>query len=403
MASFPRACPKSPAPTTSDALALTKPEQEILLLIYIHGFKGTNDTFAGFPERLEHILSETIPHVRVESLIFPAYETKGELDKAVVRFADWLTTTTVEREVSAGLGAGKAKIVLCGHSMGGLLAADTLREFVNTRPDKDCPLWPKIVACIAYDTPFYGIHPFVVKHSVTKVAEHANAAMTVGSALLGSLTAFGAKKATQPAPSPSQPPQSAWSKWAGPAAYAMGGALLAGAAAGGAYYKKDDLTQGLSWATDHMKYVGNLWDEAALDQRVEALIDIERDQGVIFRTLYTNLPPNPPEFLTSRTFVVLPKYGSRSKAHFSPANNRLAPDEIQAHTGMFLASTNDGYYELGLASAKIIRDAVLTSRGIAKIARTPSPSSPTSPKKSPRRRTRSPTKETPKNEDLIQF
>jgi hypothetical protein len=36
-------------------------------------------------------------------------------DKAVVRFADWLTTATVEREVSAGLGAGKAKIVLCGH------------------------------------------------------------------------------------------------------------------------------------------------------------------------------------------------------------------------------------------------------------------------------------------------
>jgi hypothetical protein len=124
----------------------------------------------------------------------------------------------------------------------------------------------------------------VVKHSVTKVAEHANAAMTVGSALLGSFTAFGAKKATQPAPPPSQPAQSAWSKWAGPTAYAVGGALLAGAAAGGAYYKKDDLTQGLTWATDHMKYVGNLWDEAALDQRVEALIDIERDQGVMFRT-----------------------------------------------------------------------------------------------------------------------
>lgn len=39
-------------------------------------------------------------------------------DKAVVQFADWLTTTTVEREVSAGLGAGKAKIILCGHRFG---------------------------------------------------------------------------------------------------------------------------------------------------------------------------------------------------------------------------------------------------------------------------------------------
>lgn len=78
MASSPRSSIKSPAPTTSpsghDALALTKPEQEILLLIYIHGFKGTDTTFAEFPERLEHVLSETIPHVKVESLIFPAYE-----------------------------------------------------------------------------------------------------------------------------------------------------------------------------------------------------------------------------------------------------------------------------------------------------------------------------------------
>ena len=36
--------------------------------------------------------------------------------------------------------------------MGGLLAADTLREFVNSSRDKD-PLWPKIIACIGYDTP----------------------------------------------------------------------------------------------------------------------------------------------------------------------------------------------------------------------------------------------------------
>jgi len=73
MASFPRASTKSPTPRADD-LALSKPEPEILLLIYIHGFKGTDETFADFPERLEHILSETIPHIKVESVIFPAYE-----------------------------------------------------------------------------------------------------------------------------------------------------------------------------------------------------------------------------------------------------------------------------------------------------------------------------------------
>lgn len=76
---------------------------------------------------------------------------------------------------------------------------------------------------------------------------------------------------------------SSWSKWA-PAAYAVGGALLASAAAGTAYYKREDLGAGYSWATDHMKYVRNLWDENALRRRVDNLIDVEERMGVTFRT-----------------------------------------------------------------------------------------------------------------------
>jgi hypothetical protein len=38
-------------------------------------------------------------------------------------------------------------------SMGGLLAADTFLAMVNSRPDKAAPLWPKIIACLAFDTP----------------------------------------------------------------------------------------------------------------------------------------------------------------------------------------------------------------------------------------------------------
>lgn len=40
--------------------------------------------------------------------------------------------------------------------MGGLLIADTLLEMFHSRPDKDAPLWPKIIAVIAYDTPVSG-------------------------------------------------------------------------------------------------------------------------------------------------------------------------------------------------------------------------------------------------------
>lgn len=79
--------------------------------------------------------------------------------------------------------------------------------------------------------------------------------------------------------------------------------------------------------------------------------------------LYTLLPPKPPQYLTSRTFIVLPKYQSRAQNHFVLANNAIADNEIEGHTGMFSASTNDGYYQLGLMSAKLIRDAMMASKG----------------------------------------
>ena len=122
---------------------------------------------------------------------------------------------------------------------------------------------------------YFGIHPFVVKNSVTKASEYANAVITVVSALVGFLNVvLGAKKTTQTQQLAT--PQAPLSRWG----YAVGGAILAGAVAGGAYYKRRDPSEGLSWATDHMKYLGNLWDKESLNQRVEALIDIEKERGV---------------------------------------------------------------------------------------------------------------------------
>lgn len=123
---------------------------------------------------------------------------------------------------------------------------------------------------------YLGIHPFVVKNTVTKFAEYANTATSIGSAIMGSFAGLTAQKAAQPSTPPTSP--SAWSKW-GPAAYAVGGAVLAGA-----YYARDDLTQGLTWATDHLAFVGKLWDEVGLEKRVEDLVDIEKEYGVTFRT-----------------------------------------------------------------------------------------------------------------------
>ncbi|KAJ3477885.1 hypothetical protein NLI96_g10159 [Meripilus lineatus] len=344
--------------------------KDLLLIIFIHGFKGTDSTFGHFPERLRHILTETVANAIVESVIFPVYETKGELNAAVIRFADWLTDLTVQREVANGVGggAGKAKIILCGHSMGGLLAADALIEFARTRPDPTAPLWPNIIACLAFDTPYFGIHPHIFKNTATQAAGYVQSAHSL-------FTNFTSRKSPTPMPAtPKAPPAAAiaappaqpsiWSKWA-PAAYAVGGALIAGAAAGTAYYKRQEISVGYTWAADHMKYVGTLWDEPALRKRVDTLLEIEEQMGVTFRVFYTWLPPNLPAFPSSRTFIVLPRVvttSSKFGSHFLQAPNGLASDEIQAHTGMFDGKTNDGYYELGLLTSQLIRDAIISIR-----------------------------------------
>ena len=83
-----------------------------------------------------------------------------------------------------------------------------------------------------------------------------------------------------------------------------------------------------------------------------------------FDRFYNFLPPSPPVYPTPRTFIILPPKSSKSISHFTPASNNIAPDELQAHTGIFSAKTNDGYYTLGLETSKIIREAVNIGRGL---------------------------------------
>ena len=75
---------------------------------------------------------------------------------------------------------------------------------------------------------------------------------------------------------------SSWSKWA-PAAYGVGSALITGAVVGSAYKGRKNLNTGYSWVVDHMKYVGNLWDEAALKRRMDKLVELETRFGLHFR------------------------------------------------------------------------------------------------------------------------
>lgn len=52
---------------------------QVLLIVFVHGFKGDDTTFRNFPSRLQHILSETLRGTVIDSVVFPVYETKGDL------------------------------------------------------------------------------------------------------------------------------------------------------------------------------------------------------------------------------------------------------------------------------------------------------------------------------------
>jgi hypothetical protein len=73
-----------------------------LLLIYIHGFNGSESTFQDLPVHvhgaLAGLLSES--HV-VYTRIYPRYKSQGDFQVAVNQFSDWYVTIEIANGVSS--------------------------------------------------------------------------------------------------------------------------------------------------------------------------------------------------------------------------------------------------------------------------------------------------------------
>jgi hypothetical protein len=92
------------------------------VLVFVHGFKGNDETFGDYPARLQHNLSTAFGgRSAIHSWVYPAFKTQGELSQCVEQFGEWLTTKVAELEMehAANSSSGKkelARIVLIGHS-----------------------------------------------------------------------------------------------------------------------------------------------------------------------------------------------------------------------------------------------------------------------------------------------
>ncbi|KAI1138864.1 hypothetical protein F5Y05DRAFT_352899 [Hypoxylon sp. FL0543] len=136
-----------PSPSEQDGSGRRK-----LLVIYIHGFMGSDASFQSFPAHVHRYLKIALSDTHIiHSKIYPRYKTYKSLDVARDNFSLWLTPHE----------SPTTDVVLVGHSMGGLLAAD-----IALMPSRDQYrmgyFLHRILGTVSLDAPLLGLHPSVI-------------------------------------------------------------------------------------------------------------------------------------------------------------------------------------------------------------------------------------------------
>lgn len=250
--------------------------------------------------------------------------------------------------------------ILIGHSMGGIVAADTILALTSDRAiesgasepketELNSFMFPYVQGVLAFDTPYLGISPGVVAHGAEGHYNTASSAYTTLSGLTGALWGGNAgsevetkaaekKKPLAALPAPPAPDAPAWQKWGKLALYAGAGAAVAAGGAA-AYLKRDQITEGWSWVGSHLEFVGCLMKGEELRKRVASLGRLNKELNVGFGNLYTRLGQKAVSKETGsmvgsvignqRTFCNLPK--KEAKEFWHEAINDAAADETGAH------------------------------------------------------------------------
>lgn len=172
---------RDPRSSSTQSLVPSLNENEhrrTLLVVYIHGFMGDNTSFRSFPAHVHYFLREQLgeSHV-VHSKIYPRYKTYKAIEVARDRFSAWLEPHESEH----------TDVVLVGHSMGGLLAADVaLMVYVpssslsdlwtpltslqpSSNPVYGGPFKHRILGTISLDAPLLGLHPGIISSGIASL------------------------------------------------------------------------------------------------------------------------------------------------------------------------------------------------------------------------------------------
>lgn len=249
-----------------------------------------------------------------------------------------LQNQVIDLEVSNGTASPtvdpSVHVFLVGHSMGGIVAADTLLLLASEQPipPRTSPqssqyqsdggsedtaaaestslghsstfMFPHIQGVFAFDTPYLGIAPGVVSYGAEGHYKNITSTYNAFSEVAG-LFGYGvnntSSKRETPAPSndankslPPRPDDDAaatpsWQRWG---RYAMFAGAAGAVAAGGAaamYSQRQRLTDGWGWVSSHLSFVGCLARPAELRQRLSQLTQVRKDRGIRCVNFYTSL------------------------------------------------------------------------------------------------------------------
>ena len=227
--------------------------------------------------------------------------------------------------------AATVKTVLLSHSMGGIIAVDSLLSMID---DND-PTHTSILGVIAYDTPYFGLNPPVIHRTISTRVNTISSAVNAAREWVPS--SLYTPKSTALVQN-TAPPKSTWG---------LGKTLaasVAGVAAVGAisYFAKDPVV-------NHLQFVKVLYKPDELAQRMKRFEQVRETTG--FACFYTVVVDKEEG---ERTFCNLPV--QRGEGRWIRQENGVAKDEVEAHCGMFLRRENDHYEEMSRESIRIIRD-----------------------------------------------
>ncbi|GJC96758.1 hypothetical protein ColKHC_05584 [Colletotrichum higginsianum] len=394
-----------------------------LLLCFIHGFKvgrdrrqqrdpttdratntiqGNDNTFHDFPDDLKRSVTKQLPDHRVESIVYPQYETKGELAQATEAFLSWLKEQVMEvrkanvekpwppkdREVG---------VVLVAHSMGGFVAADALFLAINERaaskPSEDDPIFPLIQGILTFDTPYNGLARSMFVYggfsNYQKVSSVFNVMTALSAAAPASLARLGTRRAATSAVTSSSSAvgrgNPGWKTWqliavrtgtvgaiaaGGVAAYVNREAILSGLknlnrdsvkegyqqsigalGQGLAYINRGNVGQSFAWLSDHFTFVGALLKQKELNRRLERMGAL---QGVGIHDFYASLGEN--GYWQGGYFDLLrrPEGDHAASSLFSRQVLQEVDDEVQAHMSMFQPQRHKGYEGMTEDAAELV-------------------------------------------------